>query len=189
MDKELYIREYDYLGFYSCQIIVPGVSEVYPLEDLIYNNKNTGKLIRDMILNMQDYDPTDILDMIESLDDSLHVDKYIGVIFTKSFTMAELKAQLHLMLGNREDALEILEYSENKLGQILSELITMENEGHIYEDYKEALENVFGKEDLQKALHVRDKKEMFIDTTLHDEYKKMLKLYDKLEIKKQSIAV
>ena len=189
MDKELYIREYDYLGFYSCQIIVPGVSEVYPLEDLIYNNKNTGKLIRDMILNMQDYDLSDLLDVIESLDDSLHVDKYIGVIFTKSFTMAELKAQLHLMLGNKQDALEIFEYSENKLGQILSELITMENEGHIYEDYKEALENVFGKEDLQKALHVKDKKEMFIDTTLHDEYKKMLKLYDKLEIKKQSIAV
>ena len=189
MDRELYIREYDYLGFYSCQIIVPGVSEVYPLEDLIYNNKNTGKLIRDMILNMQDYDPSDILDVIESLDDSLHVDKYIGVIFAKSFTMAELKAQLHLMLGNTEDALEIFEYTENKLAQILAELITMENEGYIYGDYKEALENVFGKEELQKALHVRDKKEMFIDTTLHDEYKKMLKLYDKLELKKQSITV
>ena len=189
MDRELYIREYDYLGFYSCQIIVPGVSEVYPLEDLIYNNKNTGKLIRNMILNMQDYDPSDILDVIESLDDSLHVDKYIGVIFAKSFTMAELKAQLHLMLGNTEDALEIFEYTENKLAQILAELITMENEGYIYGDYKEALENVFGKEELQKALHVRDKKEMFIDTTLHDEYKKMLKLYDKLEIKKQSITV
>ena len=37
MGKDIYIREYDYLGFYSCQIIVPGVSEIYPLEDMIYN--------------------------------------------------------------------------------------------------------------------------------------------------------
>ncbi|MDD2356859.1 MAG: YcaO-like family protein [Thiovulaceae bacterium] len=189
MDKELYIREYDYLGFYSCQMVIPGVSEVYPMEDLIYNNKNSGKLIRHMVLDMNVNDAEDILDAVESLDDSLHVDKYIGVIFENSFTMAELKAQMHLTLGNTQEALEILEYSENKIGQILVELITMENEGHNYEDYEEALENVFGKDNLKKALLVREGKELFIDTTLHDEYKKMLKLYDKLEIKKQNITL
>ena len=187
MEKELYIREYEYLGFYSCQIIVPGISEVYPIEDLIYNNKNSGKLIRHMVLNMNESDAADILDAIEPLDDSLHVDKYIGVIFKNSFTMAELKAQMHLMLGNTQEALEIFAYSENRLAKPLAELIIMENEGHSYEDYKEALENIFGKENLKKALHVRDKKEFFIDTALHDEYNKMLKMYDKLGIKKQNI--
>ncbi len=188
MDKELYIREYDYLGFYSCQMVIPGVSEVYPMEDLIYNNKNSGKLIRHMVLDMNVNDAENILDAIESLDDSLHVDKYIGVIFENSFTMAELKAQMYLMLDNTQEALEILAYSENKIGQILAEIITMENEGNNYEEYSEALENIFGKEDLQKALHVRDKKEMLVDTTLHNEYQQMLKLYDKLEIKKQNIT-
>ena len=57
MNKEIYLREYDYLGFYSCQIIVPDMSEVYPIEDLIYNNKNNGKLIRDMVLNFKEYNP------------------------------------------------------------------------------------------------------------------------------------
>ena len=128
MDKELYIREYDYLGFYSCQMVIPGVSEVYPMEDLIYNNKNSGKLIRHMVLDMNVNDAENILDAIESLDDSLHVDKYIGVIFENSFTMAELKAQMYLMLDNTQEALEILAYSENKIGQILAEIITMENE-------------------------------------------------------------
>ncbi len=188
MDKELYIREYDYLGFYSCQMIIPGVSEVYPMEDLIYNNKNSGKLIRHMILDMNANDAEDILDAIESLDDSLHVDKYIGVIFKQSFTMSQLKAQLHLMLGNIQEALEILEYSENRFEKLIAELLRLELEGHNYEEYEAALENIFGKDNLKKALHVKDKKELFIDTTLHDEYKKMLELYDKLEIKKQNIT-
>jgi ribosomal protein S12 methylthiotransferase accessory factor len=45
MGRELYIRDYNYLGFYSCQMIVPGVSEVYPIDDLIYNNRNRGRCI------------------------------------------------------------------------------------------------------------------------------------------------
>jgi ribosomal protein S12 methylthiotransferase accessory factor len=189
LEKELYIREYDYLGFYSCQMVIPGVSEVYPMEDLIYNNKNSGKLIRHMVLDMNVNDAENILDAIESLDDSLHVDKYIGVIFEHSFTMAELKAQMHLILGNTEEALEILEYSENKFAKLIGELLRLEMEGYNYEDYEEALGNIFGKEDLKKALHVRDKKEMFVDTTLHNEYQQMLKLYDKLEKKKRNIKV
>ena len=50
-NKEMYVREYTYLDFYSCQMIVPNFSEVYPLDDMVYNNKNNGKLIRDMVLN------------------------------------------------------------------------------------------------------------------------------------------
>ncbi len=186
MDKELYIREYEYLGFYSCQLLVPSISEVYPMEDLIYNNKNSGKLIRDMVLNMQDYDPREILEMIESLDDSLHVDKYIGVIFKESFTMAEFKAQMYLLLGEHEEVMELLEYSENRVAQILVELFKMENEGKRVEEFAEGLENIFGKENVKKALHVRVLKELFIDTSLHEDYENMLKLYDKLEIQKKA---
>ena len=43
-DKEMYLRENTYLGFYSCQMIIPGFSEVYPIDDMIYNNKNNGKI-------------------------------------------------------------------------------------------------------------------------------------------------
>ena len=187
MDKELYVREYDYLGFYSCQLIVPGISEVYPIDDLIYNNKNSAKLIRDMVLNMQDYDAEDILDAIEPLDDSLNVEKYIGVIFKTPFTMAELKAQMHLLLGNMEDALDILEYSDKKISRIIIELIKMDEEGHGYEEYAQALSDVFSKESVQKALHVINGEELFIDTAFHEEYNNMLAMYDRLELKKKAI--
>ncbi len=83
MKKEVYIREYDYLGFYSCQIIVPSVSEVYPLEDMIYNNTNAGKFIRDMVLNFKEYELEEILNELEAFDNNLNVEKYIGVIFKR----------------------------------------------------------------------------------------------------------
>ena len=184
MDKEFYIREYDYLGFYSCQIIVPGVSEVYPIDDLIYNNKNNGKLIRDMVLNFTRYDPREILLNIESLEDSLNVEKYIGVIFEENFTMAEFKAQILLRLGEYDEALELLEYGANKLGHLVVELARMQDMELDFDDYKEALYNVFSKEQVDKAVHILDGDAFLINTTLHQDYKNILAIYDRLERKK-----
>lgn len=187
MQREIYIREYDYLGFYSCQILIPGVSEVYPLEDLVYNNKNSGKLIRDMVLNFSEYDPEDILDEVASLDNSLSMEKYIGVIFQNNFTMAEFKAQNHLLLGDRDEALELLEFGENKLGRVIAELIHMREARLSFEEYKEALYAVFTGESVEKAVRILDKEEFFIDVTLHKDYSNMLKMYDRVEVKKRSI--
>ncbi len=187
MQREIYIREYDYLGFYSCQILIPGVSEVYPIEDLVYNNKNSGKLIRDMVLNFSEYDPEDILDEVASLDNSLSMEKYIGVIFQNNFTMAEFKAQNHLLLGEREEALELLEFGENKLGRVVAELIHMREARLSFEEYKEALYAVFTGESVEKAVRILDKEEFFIDVTLHKDYSNMLEMYDRVEVKKRSI--
>ena len=49
-----------------------------------HNNKNNGKLIRDMVLNPQKNDENDILDTVDSLDDSLNMQLYIGVIFKEN---------------------------------------------------------------------------------------------------------
>ena len=184
MNKESYIREYDYLGFYSCQMIVPSISEVYPIEDLIYNNKNNGKLIRDMVLNFQDYDPQDILIGIESLEDSLNIEKYIGVIFENNFNMSEFKAHILLILGDYEEALALLEYGDNKLGHIIVELARMENLGKDFLEYEDGLNNIFTKEKVQKALNILNGDDFFVDITLHQDYKNILEMYDKLEIKK-----
>ncbi|QOY54749.1 YcaO-like family protein [Candidatus Sulfurimonas marisnigri] len=187
--KEIYLREYDYLGFYSCQMIIPGMSEVYPIEDLVYNNKNRGKLLRDMVLNFAEYDAEDILDEIEQLEDTLNIEKYIGVIFKNNFTMGEFKAQMYLQLGSKESALELLEFGTNKLGHVVAELIRMDEEGLDYVDYKEALFNVFTKKRVQKAQHILEEDEALIDITLHNDYNNMLAMYDRLESKKQGMVL
>ena len=188
MNKEIYLREYNYLGFYSTQMIVPSVSEVYPIEDLIYNNKNNGKLIRDMVLNFQDYEPEAILQSIESLEDSLNIEKYIGVIFTNNFTIREFKAQIFLLLEDYEDALELLEYGDHKLGHIVVELAQMEENELDFSDYEDALYNIFGEELVHKALKILDGDDFLIDVTLHEDYNNMLAMYDKLESKKAGMV-
>ncbi|MDD3354627.1 OsmC domain/YcaO domain-containing protein, partial [Zoogloea sp.] len=40
MGKEAYMAVYDQLGATACRILVPGYSEVYPVEDLIWDNTN-----------------------------------------------------------------------------------------------------------------------------------------------------
>ena len=184
VNKEMYLREYDYLGFYSCQMIVPGVSEVYPIEDLIYNNKNNGKLIRDMVLNFKEYDPQEIMMEIELLEESLNMEKYIGVIFEENFNLLEFKAQIYLELGEVDEALEIFEYSLNRLGRVIVELARMEELELDFAEYEEALYNVFTKEKVLKALSILDGDATFINVTLHQDYNNMLNMYDKLEKKK-----
>ena len=187
MNKEIYLREYEYLGFYSCQMIVPSMSEVYPIEDLIYNNINNGKLIRDMVLNFKKYNPQEIMIEIEQLEDSLNIEKYIGVIFEENFKLLEFKAQILLELGEIEEALEIFEYSDNKLGHIIVELVRMEELELDFSQFEEALYNVFSKEKVLKAMSILDGDETFINIELHQDYKNMLNLYDKLEKKKSLI--
>lgn len=186
MEKEMYLREYSYLGFYSCQMIVPGISEVYPVDDLLYNNRNRGKSIRKMVLNFADYNPEEILEAIDTLDDLLKVDNYIGVIFENSFTMLEFKAQIHLILGNSEEALAALVFGTNTLGHIVAELIRMNKAELVWEEYEEALHNIFGREQVEQALRIVKGEEFLINTTLHRDYHNMLEMYDRLELKKQA---
>lgn len=189
MGKELYIREYDYLGFYSCQIVIPSISEVYPIEDLTYNNKNSGKTIRDMVLNFEKHDAEDILDEVEGLDNSLNVEKYIGVIFKNNFTMAEFKAHLYLLLDDKEAALELLEFGEKRQGHVVAELIRMGEDGHDFEDYKEGLFNIFTREMVEKGMQILEKEEFLVDITLHNDYYNMLAMYDRLESKKRGMVL
>jgi len=183
--KEIYLREYNYLGFYSCQMIVPDFSEVYPLEDMLYNNKNEGKHIRDMVLNPLDYDAEDILNHIDALDDTLDVGKYIGVIFENSFTMLTLKAQIYLRLGDLDTALVLLESGTDKTGHIVAELIHMSNGAFDWAEYSQALFNIFSEEKVMRAVAILNDEAPLVELTLHQDYHNMLEMYDRLEAKKE----
>jgi len=187
--KEMYLREYNYLGFYSCQMIVPDFSEVYPIEDMVYNNKNEGKHIRDMVLHFSEYDPEDILTHIESLDQTLDVGKYIGVIFENSFTILTFNAQIYLLLGDLDTALELLESGTDKTGHIVAELIHMSNAELVWEEYSQALFNIFTEEKVMKAVAILNGEVSLIDLTLHHDYHNMLAMFDRLEVKKEMLLL
>lgn len=184
MNKTLYIREYNYLNFYSCQMIVPTISEVYPLEDMLYNNKNYGKLIRNNVLNFKENDLEETLMSIEALENTINVEKYIGVIFENNFTMLDFKTQIYLLLGDMEMALDSLELGTNEIGIVIAELIRMDNANVVWEDYEESLHNIFSKEKVIKAVNIINGEDYLIDVTLHTNYNNILAMYDRLELKK-----
>lgn len=188
MGKEIYLREYTYLNFYSCHMIVPSISEVYPIEDMIYQNRNSGKFIRHAVLNFKDEDHEALLETIEPLEDSLNMEKYIGVIFEQNFQMIDLKAQVHLLLENYEEAQMLLSFSQNPMSKLLCEILSLREQELVWSEYESALWDIFGKEKVEHAVNILDGKAYLIDVSLHQHYVNILDMYDRLEVKKAAIV-
>ncbi|MBU3618128.1 OsmC domain/YcaO domain-containing protein [Polynucleobacter sp. JS-Fieb-80-E5] len=125
--KEAYVAVYDQLGAIACRILVPGYSEVYPIEDLIWDNTNKSLLFRKDILNLSQLDDaslTALLDRLENneLDEYGDIATLIGIEFDENtvwgqLTILELKLLIHLALKQFEEAHELvgafLQYNDN----------------------------------------------------------------------------
>ena len=127
MGKEVYMAVYDRLGATACRILVPGYSEIYPVEDLIWDNTNKALAFRADILNLHSLDDAALEVLLERLEDS-ELDDYtdiitlIGVEFDENtawgqLTILELKLLINLALQQFEAAHELvgtfLQYNEN----------------------------------------------------------------------------
>jgi ribosomal protein S12 methylthiotransferase accessory factor len=127
MGKEAYTAVYDQLGAIACRILVPGYSEVYPVEDLIWDNTNKALLFREDILNLHRLDDASLsalLDRLENneLDEYLDIATLIGIEFDENtewgqLTVLELKLLVHLALAQFEEAQDLvgafLQYNDN----------------------------------------------------------------------------
>src|SRR3546814_17404343 len=78
MGKQVYMAVYDQLGAIACRILVPGYSEVYPVDDLVWDNTNTALLFRADILNLHSLDDTSLAALLERLDSS-DLDEYADI--------------------------------------------------------------------------------------------------------------
>ncbi|SFD12213.1 OsmC domain/YcaO domain-containing protein [Collimonas sp. OK412] len=127
MDKQVYMAAYDNLGAVACRILVPGYSEIYPIEDLIWDNTNKALLFRADILNLHRLDDASLEALLERLDNN-ELDEYsdiatlIGIEFDENtdwgqLTVLELKLLIHLALQQFEAAHELvgafLQYNDN----------------------------------------------------------------------------
>lgn len=127
MGKEVYMAVYDQLGAIACRILVPGYSEIYPVEDLIWDNTNKALSFRADILNLHRLDDAGLEALLERLDNS-ELDEYadiatlIGIEFDENtewgqLTVLELKLLIHLALQQFEEAHELvgafLQYNDN----------------------------------------------------------------------------
>jgi ribosomal protein S12 methylthiotransferase accessory factor len=127
MGKEVYTAVHDQLGAVACRILVPGYSEIYPLEDLIWDNTNKALLFREDVLNLHRLDDASLAALLERLENS-ELDEYadiatlIGIEFDENtvwgqLTVLELKLLIQLALRQFETAQELvaafLQYNDN----------------------------------------------------------------------------
>ena len=127
MGKESYMAVYDQLGATACRILVPGYSEVYPIEDLIWDNTNKALLFRNDILNLNLLSDASLSALLERLENN-ELDEYgdiatlIGIEFDENtpwgqLTVLELKLLIRLALKQFEDAHALvgafLQYNDN----------------------------------------------------------------------------
>lgn len=119
MGKEAYVAVYEHLGATACRILVPDYSEVYPVDDLIWDNTNKALLFREDILNLHRLDDDQLQALVERLEES-ELDNYtdittlIGIEFDDNtvwgqLTILELKLLIYLALNCLEEALELVE--------------------------------------------------------------------------------
>ncbi|MET0379046.1 MAG: OsmC domain/YcaO domain-containing protein [Spongiibacteraceae bacterium] len=119
MDKEVYMAVYEHLGAPACRILVPDYSEIYPVEDLIWDNTNKALLFRADILNLNHLDNASLKKLVKRLEDS-ELDDYtdiptlIGIEFDDNtawgqLTILELKLLIYVALQQFEAAKELVE--------------------------------------------------------------------------------
>ena len=171
MDKEVYIAEQTHLGI-ACRILVPNYSEIYPVEDLVWDNTNKALKFRDDILNLHSLSDQELQNLLDRLDES-QLDNYtdiitlIGVEFDENtpwgqLTILELKLMIYLVLGNLEEALdhveEFLQYNVNTLArnlhyQAMQAVLEIElSEDLQINNYKHNLTKMFGQEVMEQVL-------------------------------------
>lgn len=119
LELEAYVAVRDELGAPTCRILVPGFSEVYPVEDLVWDNTNVALQYREEILKLHRLEDDRLADLLERLEESQldeHMDiiTLIGIEFDENtewgqLTILELKLLINLALGQQEEALERVE--------------------------------------------------------------------------------
>ncbi|WP_136678922.1 OsmC domain/YcaO domain-containing protein [Neptunomonas sp. XY-337] len=185
LEKEVYVATFDDLGAAACRIIVPDFSEVYPVEDLIWDNTNKALYFREDILNLHRLDEDALAELVERLEES-EEDNYtdirtlIGVEFDENtvwgqLTVLELKILIYLALGELETALELVEtfqqYNDNTVErnlfyQAMNAVleITLDAELEL-EDFEFNLRRMFGNQVMDAVIGSIEGSERFYGLT------------------------
>jgi len=172
MKKEVYISDFDDLGVNACRILVPNYSEIYQIEDLIWDNHNKALAYRDNILNLHSLNDNNLKKLVKKLCDS-ELDNYtkiselIGISFDENtvwgqLDIGELKCLIYLALKRFKDAKEYVEmfmnFNDNssdrrKFYQALNTCLDIHlNKSLKMNDYIPNMTRMFGDEVMKNAL-------------------------------------
>jgi len=172
MGKQVYMAVYEHIGAKACRILVPGYSEIYSVDDLIWDNTNKALFFRADILNLHRLDEDELQALVErlvesELDDYTDITTLIGIEFDDNtawgqLTILELKLLIYLALQQFEEAKEavetFLQYNDNTVErglfyQAVNVVLEMKlDEDLELEDYEANFRRMFGNERMDAAI-------------------------------------
>jgi len=172
LGKEVYVATFEDFGATACRILVPDYSEVYPTEDLIWDNTNKALIFREDILNIHSLTHEELEGLLERFEES-QLDHYtvisslIGIAFDENtvwgkLDIGELKILIYLVLKQYEEAKEIvadfLNFNDNTVERVLFYQalsavldITIDDELAI-DDYLSNLNKMYGSEVMKNVV-------------------------------------
>lgn len=116
LGAKVYVANYEHCGFPACRVIVPGMSEIYPFDELFNSNQNEGRLLREHLLMLnKSKDYAGLVDLIDALGFSDHqgVASLIGLMpdkgsFWANLKICDLRFWSLLAEGSKDEALDAL---------------------------------------------------------------------------------
>ncbi|WP_254274990.1 OsmC domain/YcaO domain-containing protein [Halomonas sp. 3H] len=172
MGLEAYMAIHEELGAPVCRILVPGYSEVYPVEDLVWDNTNMALDYRGDILNLHRLSDDELAGLLErleesQLDEQMDIITLIGIEFDENtvwgqLTILELKLLINLALAQHEEALErvemFLQFNDNTVERNLfyravqAVLEIVLDDELALDDFRYNLGRMFGEETMEAVI-------------------------------------
>ncbi len=204
-NKQIYVADFEEQGVYSCRILVPGFSEIYPVDDLEWENNSIGNLIRERLLRLPLLSREESAGLLVDIDtlglnDERPLWEILGLAIAvdsswKELRIGELKTLLALSVGDVDVALEgcdwIAQFQEMEPKRRLV-YRCIENILNLVDcaQYLGALELLFGADVVQQAQAVISGKERFFglcelgpNMEASPMHQSLLQAYDKLFVK------
>ncbi|MBS0336067.1 MAG: YcaO-like family protein [Proteobacteria bacterium] len=110
--KDIYVADFTEQGAYSCRILVPGMSEIYPVEDLEWENNSVGNRIRPALVRLHELGDPELAELLAelqtlNLNDERPLWEILGLAIPagtvwKGLRIGELKTLIALAIGDEE---------------------------------------------------------------------------------------
>lgn len=172
MGKEVYMAVYEHIGAKACRILVPDYSEIYPVEDLIWDNTNKALQFRADILNLHSLSKVGLRTLAKGLenselDDYTDITTLIGIEFDDNtpwgkLTILELRLLIYLALQKFDQAKDLVEaflqYNDNTVErglfyQAVNVVLEMQLDDDLeLSDYEANFRRMFGNERMDAAI-------------------------------------
>ena len=168
---DIYVADFEHLGVYTCRILVPGMSEIYPIDDLEWENNSNGAIVRPAILNLAELDDDaceHLLDNLNELNiaDERPVAALIGLApdagtLWADLRVGELKTMLALAIGDTDAvregcewvrSFEQLDATRRRTYHCIETLLEMDDP----DAYEAALVGLYGDDTLDLATDLID---------------------------------